>query len=114
MGLSVPILVLVVSITNMIAGKLILGEDRKKIYETSGKYIYLWGTIILLTIGFGCLFFLDISDLNVMKWLWLCFSILTVGFYTFLEWMFLKESKEYIVSLIVLTVGLIYTLIFIF
>ena len=112
--MSVPILALVVGIANIIVGKLIVGEKRRKISESDGKNIKIIGMVIIAILGFSCLFMLDIFDPHVMKWFWLLFLILTVGFQAFLDWMFLKESKEYIVSLIVLTIGLIYIFIFIF
>ncbi len=114
MGISAPILVLVVSIANLIVSKLIVGGKRRKISETDGKIINILGLIIIATMGICSAFFIDIFDNNVMKWFWLCLLILIVGFQSFLEWKFLKESKDYIVSLIVLLIGIIYIFIFMF
>ncbi|SFL98784.1 protein of unknown function [Gracilibacillus orientalis] len=115
MGISTPFLALVVSIAYIIVSKLIVGKNKKKISETAGENIQIWGLLIIGIIGIcSVFFFLDIFNNNVMKWFWLFFLILTLGFQSFLEWKFLKDSKEYVVSLIVLMLGLIYILIFIF
>ena len=114
-GISTGILVLIVSIANAIVGKLILGSNRRKVSETEGKYIQIWGLVVIAILGIcSIFFFVDILDANVLKWFWLFFLILTVGFHSFLEWKFLRESKEYVVSLIVLMIGIIYILLFMF
>ena len=114
MGIAAPILVLVVSITRMIVSALIVGENKRKVSETDGKYIEIFGTIFLLIISFGSLYFLDFMNPDVMKWFWLCTLTIILGFHTFLEWYFIRESREYEVSLITLVVGIIYTAVFIF
>lgn len=114
MGILAPILVLIVSIANIIVGRLIVGKKRRKISDTDGKNMQFLGLLTIAIIGIWCVFVFDIIATNVMKWFWLCFLIITVGFQLFLEWKFLKESKEYLVSLIVLMIGLIYILIFMF
>jgi len=113
-GIAAPILVLVVSITRMIVSGLIVGENKRKISETDGKYIEIFGNILLIIISFSTLYFLDIMNPDVMKWFLLCALIIILGFHTFLEWYFMKESKQYEASLITLAVGIIYTSIFIF
>ena len=63
-------LVLIVRFTDYVAGNLIVGEKRGKIFDTEGKYIYVFGLIVIAVIGFGSLYFLDIDrlDNNAMKW----------------------------------------------
>ena len=116
MGMSVAILALIVSITYYVGGKLIVGDKKKDIFKTNGKYIYVFGYFIISTIGLGSISFLDIDilDNNDMKLFLIGFLILITGFNSFMEWKFLKDSKEYIVSLIVMIVGTIYILIFMF
>lgn len=107
MGISAPILVLIVSIANFIVGRLIVGEKRRKVSETDGKMVQILGLVIIVVIGLGSMFVIDIFNPQIMKWFWLSFLTLNFGFHAFLEWKFLKETKEYIVSLIVLLIGLI-------
>ncbi|KGR78032.1 DUF4181 domain-containing protein [Ureibacillus manganicus] len=114
MGISAPLLVFVVGIANLIVGHFLIEGKRKKISETKGKYIHKWGYSIIATMGIGSLFILDIFDPNVMKWFWLGLLILIIGFQTLLDWKYLKGTKEYLVSLIVLVIGIIYILVVMF
>ncbi|ALX49732.1 MULTISPECIES: DUF4181 domain-containing protein [Lentibacillus] len=115
MGITTPILALVVSIAYIIVGKIIVGNKKRKISDKFGKNIQIVGLVIFGVIGISCiLFVLDISNNDVMKWFWLFFLTITLGFQSFLEWKFLRETREYMVSLVVLMIGLIYILIFIF
>lgn len=109
-------MVLVVHLTNYVVGKSIVGEKRKNVFETDGKYIYVIGLTVIGAIAFGSIrfFAVDFLNENVMKWFWLVFLILITGFYSFMEWKFLKDSKEYIVPLISMAVGIIFILIFMF
>lgn len=113
MGISVPFLVIIICLANFIVGRLIVGKERRKIYETDGKYIHIAGLIMIGIVGIWILYDL-LDNAQVMKWFWLLFLTLTVGFQSLMEWKFLKGSKEYIVSLIVLLIGLIYILVFMF
>ncbi len=107
-------LVLIVSFTKTVIGKSIIGEEPKSIYKTDGKYVFVFGLIVIGVIGFGSLSSLDVLDNNDMKWFWLGFLTLTLSFYSFVEWKFLKGSKEYITSLLALMVGIIFIFIFMF
>lgn len=110
-SISTPILALVISIAYIIVSKLIVGKRKRKVSETTGENIQICGFAIIGVIGIcSILFVLDFFDNNVMKWFWLFFIIVTLGFQSFMEWKFLKESKEYVVSLIVLMIGIIYIL----
>lgn len=115
MGMTAGFLVLIVSIANAILSKLILGNNRRKVSETEGKYIQIGGLIVIAIIGLCSIFFIfDILEANTMRWFWLFFLILAVGFHAIMEWTFLRESKEYVVSLMVLMIGLIYIFMFMF
>lgn len=114
MGISAPILVLVVSITHYLVGKIIIGENKKTLSKTNGFIFQIFGAIIFLAVVFLCYPFLDIMNPDVMKWFWLCVLIIALGFNAILEWKYLNETNEYIVTLIALNVGLIYVLIVMF
>ncbi|MFY0743101.1 hypothetical protein AB1K09_11260 [Solibacillus silvestris] len=114
MQLSVSILALILSLINITVGRLIVGKERGKVSETSGKNIQRVGFVTLLIIAFSCFYFIDIMDESVMKWFWLYFYTITLGFHLFLDWVFLKETNEYKVSLILLIFGVTYILVFIF
>ncbi|WP_202077607.1 DUF4181 domain-containing protein [Caldalkalibacillus salinus] len=94
--------------------KLILGEKRKKISDTSGKYIDLWwryivGTIALLT---GLIVIIHTTNYLMVKWFWLIFITLAFGFQLFMQWKFLKEPREYIITLILLLISLLIVVLF--
>lgn len=115
MGISTPILAVFIGIAYILLNKLILGRNKRKVSKTVGKKIYIWGMVIIGLIGIGSiLFVLDVLNNNVMKWFWVFFIILLLGFQSIMEWKFLKGSKEYLVSIIVLILGLIYIYTFIF
>jgi hypothetical protein len=79
-----------------------LGVEKKKISETSGKNIDRWGRGIILFI-FLCTLPFAVEDRNVIKWYWICFLIVSMGFQLFMEWKYLKNSKEYVITVITLT-----------
>ncbi|MDM5219672.1 DUF4181 domain-containing protein [Peribacillus sp. NJ11] len=79
-----------------------LGVEKKKISETSGKNIDRWGRGIILFI-FLCILPFAVEDRNVIKWYWICFLIVSMGFQLFMEWKYLKNSKEYVITVITLT-----------
>lgn len=76
-----------------------LGVERKeKISETAGKNIDRWGRGIILLI-FLCTLPYAIENSNVIKWYWTCFLIVSIGFQSFMEWKYLKTSKQYVITL---------------
>ncbi|ASK63904.1 hypothetical protein CFK37_17950 [Virgibacillus phasianinus] len=114
MGIPASILVVFILVANFLLNKLFLGRKKKEISETLGKNVHRWGMVIIGVISIYFLFSLDIFNENVMKWFWLSFIIIAQSFQSFMEWKFLKGSKQYVVSLIVLMLGLIYFFIFMF
>ncbi|WP_434481737.1 DUF4181 domain-containing protein [Paenibacillus glycanilyticus] len=54
-----------------------------------------------------CIFVLDITN-DYMKWFWLSFFVAAKGFHAILEWKYLKGSRQYLISLILLAVGIVY------
>lgn len=115
MSITTPVLALVISIAYPIIGKFMLGSEKRKVSETDGKYIQLSG-LLLITIAAVAviLFVVDISDNRKMRYFWLFFVSITFGFQAVVEWKYLKGSREYLVSLMVLMIGLVYILLFMF
>lgn len=85
----------------------LLGVEKKKISDTSAKSINRWGRGIIMVIFLSTLPFVVASDVNTMKWFWIVYFIILLGFQSFLEWKYLKESKQYITTLIFLLLGVI-------
>jgi hypothetical protein len=115
LGISFSILVLLLAIINPLSRNWIVGTGGQEIDETAGKHIELWERIILALIGLYLVFFvIDISDKTTIKWFCLIFLVITFGFQSIIEWKYLKDSKQFIVSLLLLLIGLIYCYLFIF
>ncbi|REE78548.1 uncharacterized protein DUF4181 [Paenibacillus taihuensis] len=113
--LSMSLLLLLLIILELIVKKYLLVKEPNKISDTNGKSVNRWVKGLLAIISFIVFFFvLDTTNINALKWFWLALFIVSMGQHTFMEWRYLKGSKEYIISLLKLAVGLIYILIFIF
>ncbi|MDP1422112.1 DUF4181 domain-containing protein [Peribacillus simplex] len=111
MGIWVLIIVLVIFVflLEKIINKLLVVK-KKKISETSGKNVDRWGRGIILVIFLCTIPFVITKDTNVMKWYWILYLILLLGFQSILEWKYLKNSKQYITTLIflMLSVSIMY------
>lgn len=81
--------------------------EKKKLSETSAKHIDRWGKGIILVIALTTLPFILKMDIKNMKWYWIGYFMLSLGFQSFLERMYLKESKQYITTLIFLILAII-------
>lgn len=71
-----------------------LGIKRKPLSKTPGKRVDQWGRTIIVVI-----FICFIPFISSYLYLILFFTVL-FSFQTFMEWKFMKESKQYISSLI--------------
>lgn len=85
----------------------LIGVEKKKLSETSAKHIDRWGKGIILVIALTTLPFILKMDIKNMKWYWIGYFMLSLGFQSFLERMYLKESKQYITTLIFLILAII-------
>lgn len=82
----------------------LLGVEKKRISETPGRKIDAWGRGIILVIFLTTLFFSNKQNIDLfeMKWFWLGYFILLYGFQVFVEWKYIKNSKQYLASFIML------------
>ncbi|WP_099157542.1 DUF4181 domain-containing protein [Virgibacillus ndiopensis] len=109
MEAAISLLAFFIIFLNVKLSKWLFKEKRNKISETDGEKIYFWG--ILLLAGFGIFYFIatiDTIDSDAAKWFLLCYIIVVYSFKTFMEWKYLNESKQYVIPLILMTVGVIY------
>lgn len=84
-----------------------VGPDREELWGI-GKTVDRWGKLVLFLISIIIsIVILQENGLesDVMKWFFMIVLIGGAGFQTFINWKYLEGSKEYIVSLIVLVVG---------
>ena len=72
------------------------GVKRKSISETPGKRIDRWGRTIIVLIYLSFI----ITTKGSNEWQLVLFLTALLGFQTILEWKYLKDSKQYISTLI--------------
>lgn len=90
------ILIILVFFLEKIINKL-LHVEKKKISETPGKKLDRWGRGIILFIFLFTLPFIIFGDsTNFIKWYWIIYLTVLMGFQAFLEWKYLKNSKQYV------------------
>lgn len=86
----------------------ILGVEEMKISETPGKNVDRWGRgIILVSFLITLWFVITINSDIITKLYWMTYLALLTGFQAILEFVFFKESKQYISTIIILILGLI-------
>ncbi|MBD3107528.1 DUF4181 domain-containing protein [Bacillus sp. AGMB 02131] len=92
----------------------LLRVEKRKISETPAKRIDQWGRAIIVIIFLGTYWFVLDKDINVQKGFWIFYFTVLFGFQAFMEWKYLKNSKQYVVSLILLMllVTFVYVLVF--
>ena len=79
----------------------LLGIKREKISETPGKNMERWGRAIILAVFFAAYIIALISGTDlILQWWWPLFFIALFGFQALLEWKYLKQSKQYISTII--------------
>ena len=86
----------------------LLGVEKKRLSKTSGKKVDRWGRGIIL-IFFLCTIpfytFYVMEDTTFIKWYWILYLIVLLGFQSILEWKYLKNSKQYVTTLIMLIIS---------
>ncbi len=86
----------------------LLRVEKKRISETSGKRIDRWGRGIILLIFLFTLPFVIFGDsTNIIKWYWIIYITLLMGFQAFLEWKYLENSKQYVTTIIFIILSVI-------
>jgi hypothetical protein len=113
MGISISILVILLAVLAPLLRKWIVGMDRY-ISETDGRRIDFWGRVILAILFLLILFFvIDTSNETIVKWFFIIALTIITAFQSIIEWKYLKNSKEFVVTLLLWLIGLIYFFLFI-
>ncbi|MFJ7744693.1 DUF4181 domain-containing protein [Peribacillus sp. NPDC097295] len=81
-------------------------EKKESISETPGKNMDRWGRGIILCI-FLCALPMVLEYENILKWYWVLFLNVLIGFQSVLEWKYLKPSKQYLITLTYLIFALV-------
>ncbi|WP_176215085.1 DUF4181 domain-containing protein [Cytobacillus gottheilii] len=96
------LVILILSFSHLPLRKIIFGNE-----EAEREYGAIKAELIgkpLLFLVLIIIFSLFIED-HMFKWFFIAFVIVTMGFQTFIDWKYLKGSKQYIVSLVIAVFG---------
>ncbi|MED3573681.1 DUF4181 domain-containing protein [Cytobacillus praedii] len=99
------VLIILAFLLEKVLNKL-FGVQRIKLSETTAKNVDRWRRGIIVGICL-CSFPFIINSIISIKWFWIVFLILSSGSESLLEWIYIKNSKQYITTLIFLILGLI-------
>lgn len=99
---------ILVFLLEKIINKLLGIKHKEKISETAGKNVDRWGRGIILVIFLCSLPFFIEQEASVMKWYYILFFISLWGFQSILEWKYLKNSKQYVSTLIFLVLVVVF------
>ena len=108
------ITLIIIQLTNYAFGKVLIDGQRKNVFQTKGRTVYIFGLAILALCAFALVARVIDQNFNASGWYWLTIVVVIMGFHAVMEWLFIKDSKEYVVSLISLFVGALATFIFLF
>lgn len=89
----------------------IFKEKRAKLSETDGEKTDKWVRIILSLIGITGYFFIaklsgSVESIAVMSF-WLFIIILINSFQSYLEWKYIKQTKQFVIPLILMVIGIV-------
>ena len=87
------------------------GIQSKSISDTTAKKINLFGRIIIVLVFIVFLLPMGIDpNATEFKWYWLALFIAQWGFQGWLEWMYLRETKQHIISIVYLILSVVFVL----
>ena len=85
-------------------------DDPECITETSGKNVYRWGSILLIISGVTAIFLWEQGSL---EFIWIIFATVFLIFRAFMEWRFIREEREHVVTLMTVVIQSICFLVFV-
>lgn len=100
--------IILVFLLEKIMNKLLGIDKAKKISETPGKRVDRYGRVIIFVISIGLIPFYITQEASVMKWYLMLLLTLSFGFQSILEWKYLKGSKQYASTVMLLILGLLF------
>ncbi|OPA75364.1 hypothetical protein BVG16_22520 [Paenibacillus selenitireducens] len=107
MGIAIGFICIILWFSHLILRIWIIGSEKEELTE-EGKEVSFSGKIIFALIGIITVIVIIVTDnsqSDVMKWFWMLYIITALGFQSFIDWNYRKGSKQYVVSLIVLVLG---------
>ncbi|WP_345239495.1 DUF4181 domain-containing protein [Pontibacillus salipaludis] len=104
-GALVILLILLLSLETVIRKQ--FNIERRYVTDTKGKHIDRWGRGMFVLIAISVLSYAIFSDAPGMKWYLMGGYVAQFGFQAIIQWMFLKGSKEYVITIVYLALGVI-------
>jgi hypothetical protein len=84
-----------------------LNIKRVKLSETSAKGIDRWGRGVILIVAICFIpFTVGTLDPNKILWFWIVYLSVLTAFQAYLQWKYIRKSKEYILTLAFLPIGI--------
>ena len=110
-NLIMGITVIILSVSDLLLRKWIVGPNKNELPD-EGRKFDRWGRLTLMVIvgiPLFVLIWLNTKDQysEVIKVLWRITVVMAGGFQLFVDWKYLKGTREYLVSLIVLIEGIV-------
>ncbi|WP_425353896.1 DUF4181 domain-containing protein [Cohnella thailandensis] len=111
----VMLLIIILALIQIPLKKYLFAGKSEETSDTDVRKINWWlrGILVIITLSIY-LFVLDTTDDSKNKWFWLITFLIGRGLDVFIEWKYLKGSKDFLISLILLIIGIVYFCVFIF
>ncbi|MCD5323456.1 MULTISPECIES: DUF4181 domain-containing protein [Pontibacillus] len=100
----VILLLLILSLEYLLRKKFKI--ERQSITDTKGKHVDRFGRGMTVLIAISVLTYAIFEDPEEVKWYYMAIVGIQFGYEAFMQWMFIKGSKEYIITLVYLALGL--------
>lgn len=107
--MKIGLILIILAFSNLFLRIWIVSPDKEKLPE-EGYELNIKVKLILALVGLITGVVIIIADGTegvVMKWFWIVVIIVAIGFQSFIDWKFLKHTKQHIVSLILLVLGVV-------
>ncbi|WLR51720.1 DUF4181 domain-containing protein [Bacillus tianshenii] len=103
--------VLYIMLIDYLCSKWLIGDKKVQLTETKGELIFRWGVGILVAFGASTAVLIATvpNFINFRTFVWIAASYLIVSysFRAWLEWRYVKKTKQYVVSLVVMAFGVL-------
>lgn len=110
MDATITWVILFVGIMERLLRLWMVEDDPEKITETSGKNAYLWGNILLVISVVSAIFLWEQVSMNFIL---IVFATVFLMFHAFMEWKYIREEREHIVTLMTMVIQSICFLVFV-
>ncbi|SFL91280.1 hypothetical protein [Salibacterium qingdaonense] len=106
--MGIMVVLIVMAVVYEILGRMMIGKERRKIKETSGKMIYQTGTGMLAAAGVGIVFTVLPSEPGrETPGFWTGFITVLLLYQAAMEQVFLRDARYPVTTLLTLALGLV-------